>query len=461
MVVGDMAEEVDFLVVGGGPGGYTAALRAAELGRAVTLVDEAGVAGLGGACLHVGCIPSKALIEVACHRWRARELEEAGLAASEPAFDPRRFQDWKRRVISGLAEGVARLLEGAGVRVVKGRASLAGLDRATVDPVEGSPPMSVQFNAAVLAPGSRPTELAALPRDGRRVLDSTDTLNLESLPASVAVVGGGYIGVELGLALAKLGTSVTIIEAADRLLPELPAVVTRPVERRMAALGLAVHTNTTAVEYSDGVLACRRGEEAAAVDCDRVIVAVGRTPNLEGLCLDSAGLEVTLSAAAPDRRIAEGIAMIGDVAPGPALAHKATAEARVAAEALCGRRVGFDPSAIPLVVFSDPEIASAGLTLESALAEGFDAEAAVVPLAASGRAATLGTSNGLVQWVVDRDTNALIGAHIAAPHASELIAEAVLAIEMSASPEDLALTIHPHPTFGELLAEAAQRLERA
>ncbi|MEX1143180.1 MAG: FAD-dependent oxidoreductase [Thermoleophilaceae bacterium] len=457
MVVGDMFEEVDFLVVGGGPGGYTAALRAAELGRDVTLVDADGAEGLGGACLHVGCIPSKALIEVASHSWRSGELELAGLDPRRPAFDGKRFQSWKGDLVTGLAGNVARLLEGAGVRVVKGRASLAAPDRATVENDGAGMPLSLQFKDAVLAAGSRPTALAALPRDGERVLDSTDALALDALPGSLAVIGGGYIGLELGVAFAKLGSRVTVIEATDRLLPELPAIVTKPLGKRLAALGVTVHTSTLALEHDGERLSCQSGDETVAVDCERVLVAVGRTSNADGLELDRAGL-ADARADAPDRRIHDRIAMIGDLAPGPALAHKATAEARVAAEALCGRRVAFAPNAIPLVVFCDPEIASAGLTLEDARAQGFDAEAAMVPLAASGRAATLGTRDGLAQWVVDRDSGALLGAHMVGPHASELIAEAVLAIEMAASPEDVSQTIHAHPTLGELWGDAAERL---
>jgi dihydrolipoamide dehydrogenase len=457
MVVGEIVEEVDFLVVGGGPGGYTAALHAAELGRSVALVERGGAAALGGTCLHVGCIPSKALIEVAAHGWRAHELADAGLNHATASFDGERFQAWKRDIVADLAGGVGRLLDGAGVRVIEGTASLTGPDQVTLETAGGTTHGTLRFKDAVLATGSRPAQLPGLARDGNRVLDSTDALALDTLPRSLAVIGGGYIGVELGLAFAKLGTTVTILEATDRILPELPSVVTRPVEKRLAEIGVEVRTSTLAREHDGERLIAAAGDEPITIDAERAIVAVGRVPNLDRLGLERAGLE-----GAPldvlDRRASERIAVIGDLAPGPALAHKATAEARVAAEALCGRRSAFEPNAIPLVVFADPEIASAGLTVEQAREQGLDAEAAVVPLAASGRAATLGTANGVVQWVVDRDSGALVGAHLAAPHASELIGQAVLAIEMGATPEDVSLTIHAHPTVSELWGHAAERL---
>ncbi|ADB52810.1 dihydrolipoyl dehydrogenase [Conexibacter woesei] len=461
MVVGELIEEVDLLVVGGGPGGYTAALHAAALGRRVTLVEEGGPAALGGACLHVGCIPSKALIEVASHAWRGHELAELGAAKTAGGFDGDRFQVGKAALIARLASGVAGQLANAGVRVVEGRATLTAADRVSVHSgADGALVAQLRFRDAILATGSRPIELPALPYDGVTVLDSAGALALADVPEALAVVGGGYIGLELGIAFAKLGARVSIVEARERLLPELPKALLRPLLKRLAELGVAIHVNALAVGHADGRLRCEQADGAALVDADKVIVAVGRRPNVDGLGLGDAGLADpagALLAPAPDRRIAEHVAAIGDIVPGPALAHKATAEARVAAEALSGRRVAFDPAAIPLVVFSDPEIASAGQTAAQARDAGVDAIEVVMPLAASGRAATMAATHGFVQLVVDPQADAIIGAHIVAPHASELIAEAVLAIELRASPEDLALTIHPHPTLSELFAEAAER----
>lgn len=457
MVVGEVAEGVDLLVVGGGPGGYTAALRASQLGRQVTLVERDGADGVGGVCLRVGCIPSKALIEVASVLSSARDGAARGIVAEDARFEPGAFQEWKNQRIDELTTGVRSLLESAGVRIVKGTFRFTRQGAGVVREGEG-PPLFLEYKDVILATGSTPVEIPSLPFDGEDVLDSSGALALDSIPDDVAVVGGGYIGIELGTAWAKLGSRVTIVEFADRILPALEPALARPVEKRLKALGATVLLRTAAKGFAGGVLTVDGPDGVSEVRADKVIVAVGRTPNTSELGLKTVGIELTgdgLIAVGPDRRAAADIAAIGDITPGPALAHKASAEALVAAEALCGHRVAFDPAAIPMVVYSDPEIASAGLTMEGATALGIRADQARFPLSASGRAATVGARDGFAQIVFDRDADAVIGVHIVAPHASELIAEGVLAIEMGVSPEDLAATIHPHPTFGEVLMEAA------
>ena len=458
MVVGEVPEPVDFIVVGAGPGGYAAALRAAQLGRKVVLVDRDGEEGAGGVCLRVGCIPSKALIEIADLAHRARGAARAGLAAAA-APDMARFQQWKDGIISGLTGGVRGLLAAAGVEIAHGAFRFTAPGKGVIAPPSGGARF-VEFTDIVLAAGSRPAALGSLPFDGERVLDSSGALALDRLPETLAIVGAGYIGLEIGIAFAKLGARVSIVEAEARILPAMDAELARPVAKTLAALGAAVHTGARAVDYADGRLALRDGRGGeTAVEAERVVVAVGRRPNTDDLELAAAGLKTGaggLLEVAADRRLAPHVAAIGDIAPGPALAHKAAAEAAVAAEALCGRKAEFAPQAIPAVVFSDPEIASAGMTLAEAEADGIDARAASFPLAASGRARTLDARDGFLRIVSDKADGRVLGVHIAAPHASDLIGEGVLAIEMGATVEDLALTVHAHPTFGELYGEAAR-----
>ncbi|MFJ8819576.1 dihydrolipoyl dehydrogenase family protein [Amycolatopsis thermoflava] len=458
MVVGQIAESVDLLVVGGGPGGYTAALDAAARGRSVTLVDADGERGIGGVCLRVGCIPSKALIEVAELYHRTATMEVAGLPAASGEVDMKAFQRWKASVVDRLAGGVAGLLSKAGVRIVEGRFRFLGPGRGMVDAGGARPPVFLEFADVVLATGSTPVDLPVLPRDGVHVLDSTDALALDRVPETVLVVGGGYIGVELGTALAKLGSSVTVVEATDSLLPGLPDDVVRPVQRRLTELGVTVLLGTRVTGQAAGGPGVRvSGADGAerTVPAEVAVVAVGRTPNTADLGLDSIGVTPGPGgrlAVGPDRLVAPHVAAIGDITDGPALAHKATAEATVAVEALCGDAAAFDPATIPLVVFSDPEIAVAG----EAGRPGEGRVSRRRPFSASGRAVTMDRDSGFLRITVDQATQAVVGVEVVGPHASELISEGVLAIEMAASPEDLWGSIHPHPTLAESLADVAR-----
>ncbi|MDP5182668.1 dihydrolipoyl dehydrogenase [Blastococcus sp. BMG 814] len=461
MVVGEVAEGVDLLVVGAGPGGYTAALRAAALGRSVLLVDRLGDSGIGGVCLQVGCIPSKALIEVADVAHRAGGLGDAGLTVRDVSVDLDRFQDWKAGKVGGLTGAVSGLLRRAGVEVAVGEFRFTRPGSGVLQSADDRPPRHLQYTDVLLATGSRPVELPGLPRDGLRVLDSTDALALRSLPRSMAVVGGGYIGLELGTAFAKLGSKVTVIEALDRLLPGVDAALLRPVRQRLDALGVDVLLGHRVEGFEDGVVTATAGSGVVRVPAEKMVVAIGRRPNTDGLGLNKIGITpdgAGLLAVGPDRMAAPHVAAIGDITAGPALAHKATAEGEVAAEALCGKPAAFDPAAVPAVVFSDPEIAVAGLSPEEARAQGMDVAVARLPLSASGRAATMGATEGFTQLVVDRSVDAVVGVHIVGPHASELIAEGVLAIEMAASPLDLLASIHPHPTLSEMTSDVARVL---
>jgi dihydrolipoamide dehydrogenase len=460
MVVGELADAADQLVIGGGPGGYAAAIRAAQLGREVTLVERDGLAGLGGVCLHVGCIPSKAFIELAAAAHRTHELEAAGLHADGVTVSLERFQAWRRELCAGLARGVGELLAQRGVRILHGEARFNRPDRVAVRTPDDRV-VFLEFEHAIVATGSRPAPLPGLACDGQRVLDSTGALALTAVPESVAVVGAGYVGLELGTALAKLGTRVTVVEALDRVLTSVDAALAAPVLRSLAALGVDVRLGTTPRRLDDGALVLAGPDGEDRVDARVVVVAAGRLPNTDALGLDAAGIDVGpggLIDVGEDMRAAERIAAIGDVVTGPALAHKATAEAAVAAEALSGRPAAFDARAVPVVIFTDPEIGTVGLTEAQAREEGLDAATATFPLSAAGRAATLGARDGFTRLVTDAATDRVVGVHIVGPHASELIAGGALAIELMAAPGDVAATIHPHPTLSEGLHEAAALL---
>jgi len=442
VVVGEMPSSVDLLVIGGGPGGYVAAIAAAQLGRQVVLVDAQGEAGLGGVCVNVGCIPSKALIGLAhathdISGWGKRGLKVAG----EPTVDMKEFQTWKTEVVTGLNGGVRQLLKTAGVEVRQGFFRFTRKDQ-----------------GVLIATGSRPTVIPGLPRDGKRILDSSDVLELDVLPKSIAVVGGGYIGVELGTALAQLGSKVIMIEAAERLLPALPSTLVAPVARRLGELGVDVRVNTKVVSDNGKSLTVTSDGTESAIDVDYVVVAIGRTPNTDDIGLEVIGIKPNargILEVGPDLLVTPKIAAVGDITPGPALAHKASAEAHVAAEVLSGHDAKFDPTAIPAVVFSDPEIAMTGLTVDEAKEAGYQAVGSMFPMAASGRAYTLGEKAGFAQ-LVHTPEGVVLGAQIVGPHASEYIAEVTLAIEMGANLQDLADTIHPHPSMSETLPEAAR-----
>jgi len=458
MVVGEVATGVDLLVIGGGPGGYSAALRAAAAGRAVTLVERDR---LGGVCLNVGCIPSKALIHVADTAALPEETGAIGVDL-QASVDLDRAQAWIGDIVGRLTGGVEQLLRDAGVTVTTGTARFATARRVAV--TLGDDANFYEFKSVVLATGSRTVALPGLPFDRERIIDSTAALALRRIPPRLTVVGGGYIGVELGGAFAKLGADVTIIELADQLLPGMPLGLARTLERALRARGLTIRLGTKVLgtEEEDLVVEGPSGEARIPIGEDGVVVvAVGRRPNTDTLGLTQAGVRLDSDGrimVAPDRRAAADVYAIGDITPGPGLAHKATAEAEVAVIAAGGRRSAFDPAAIPAVVFSDPQIATVGLTAEQATEAGGDPTTFRFPLSASGRALASGRPEGYVEVVAERGGAAggtVLGVHMVGAGVAELAAEAALAVEMGATTEDLALTIAPHPTLSEALAEAA------
>jgi dihydrolipoyl dehydrogenase len=457
MVAGEIARPVDVLVIGGGPGGYTAAARARELSRDVVLVESAQ---LGGTCLNVGCIPSKALISLAHDLDRTRHRISAGTGlVGEIGVDLGAAQKWMGGVVGRLRDGVGTLLRG--VEIVSGTARFVGHDRVAVeaeDHVE-----HLQFRNAVIATGSRPAELEALSVDNVRVLDSTAALALTEVPGDLVVVGGGYIGVELGTAYARLGSRVTIIEVADRILGEFDDDVVAVVRRRLDQLGVGVRTGTSVTALDGETLVLGSSDHAERLTPSHILCAVGRRPNTDDLQLEDAGITADpgglIDVDAQLRTSNAAIYAIGDITGGPALAHKAAEQGRVAAEAMCGVPAAFD-QLVPLIAFCEPELAAVGLGEREARAAGRAIVVGKGSFAVNGRALTIEQGEGMVKLVVDADDAFLVGAQVAGPDASELIAELTLAVECALRVDDLLGTIHAHPTLSEAIADAARSVHR-
>ena len=456
-----MRSSTQVAVIGGGPGGYAAAFLAADLGMRVTLIDEAP--DPGGVCLYRGCMPSKALLHVAKVMTEAREARNWGVDFGEPALDVDRLRGWKDEVVARLTGGLGQLSARRGVTWLQGRAELSGPASARVTAPDGGV-TALEFEHAILATGSRPAAPAALSLASGRVWDSTRALEIPSVPGSLLVVGGGYVGLELASVYAAFGSKVTVVETTPGLLPGADRDLVAVAARRLASVCEAVLLETTVTELAeegDGVsVTLRNADRESTRRFDRVLVAVGRTPNS-----DVPGLDRTAVRRGPrgfvavdgQRRTAEPtIFAVGDVAGEPMLAHKASHEARTAVEAIAGRRARFEPAAIPAVVFTDPEVAWCGLTETRARAEGRTVEVAKFPWGASGRAATLDRPAGVTKLVIDPESERILGVGIAGSGAGELIAEGVAAIEMGAAASDLRRCIHPHPTLSETLMESAE-----
>ncbi len=456
-----MTSSTQVAVIGGGPGGYAAAFLAADLGMRVTLIDEAP--NPGGVCLYRGCMPSKALLHVAKVVTEAREARNWGVDFGEPALDVDRLRGWKDEAVARLTGGLGQLSSQRGVTYLQGRAELSGPRSARVTAADGGV-TALEFEHAVLATGSRPAAPGPLALDSDRVWDSTRALELPSVPGSLLVVGGGYIGLEMGSVYAALGSRVTVVEMTAGLLPGADRDLVAVVARRLGGMCEAVLLGTTVTALADdgdGVSVTLRGAAGESTErFDRVLVAVGRLPNS-----DVPGLEHTAVGRDPrgfvtvdgQGRTAEPtLFAIGDLVGEPMLAHKASHEARVAVEAIAGHKAVFEPAAIPAVVFTDPEVAWCGLTETQARAEGRAVEVAKFPWGASGRAVTLDRPAGVTKLVVEPGSERILGVGIAGSGAGELIAEGVVAIEMGATASDLRLCIHPHPTLSETLMESAE-----
>ena len=449
-------------VVGGGPGGYAAAFLAADLGMAVTLIDPE--VNPGGVCLYRGCIPSKALLHVAKLLEESQQSKDWGIEFAAPKIDLARLRSWKESVVKKLTGGLGVLSKQRKVHYVQGRAALENSTTLRVTKSDGTQE-SLIVDRIILATGSRPAIVPTLKLDSPRMMDSTGALNLEDIPATLLVVGGGYIGLELGSVYAALGTRVTVVEMLPGLLPGADRDLVTPLHKRLEKMFDGILLNTTVAAVKDeggGIRATFDGPEVKEREkvFDRVLVSVGRKPNSEIPGLEKTRVQVgprgfiqvnkQLQTDHPD------IYAIGDVVGEPMLAHKASHEGRVAVEVIAGHKVAFEPNAIPAVVFTDPEIAWCGLTETEAQRQNREIKVTRFPWAASGRAITLDRPDGMTKLIFDPQTERLLGVGIVGAGAGELIAEGVLAIEMAALARDVASTIHPHPTLSETIMESAE-----
>ena len=455
--------KADLVVLGAGPGGYTAAFRAADLGLNVTLVERWPT--LGGVCLNVGCIPSKALLHAARVIEEAKEAGEFGLDFGAPRVDLERLRGWKSKVVGKLTDGLAGLAKQRKVTVVRGSGQFSGPDSLVVDGDDGR--TTIEFRQCIVAAGSEPVRMPGAPEDPR-IVDSTGALELESLPKSLLVIGGGIIGLEMATVYDALGVEVSVVELTDTLMPGADRDLVRPLQKRIAARYRAIMlgTKVTGMEATaDGIRVAFEGKQApdGSQAYEQVLVAVGRRPNGKAIGADKAGVAVDERGFIPvDRQMrtnVPSIFAIGDIVGQPMLAHKASHEGKVAAEVAAGHKSFFDARVVPSVAYTDPEVAWVGKTEEQAKAEGIDHTKGSFPWAASGRSLALGRSEGLTKLLFAKDSGQLIGAGIVGTNAGDLISEAALAIELGCDAADIGLTVHPHPTLSETLAFSAEAAE--
>lgn len=458
MVVGDFPIDVDTLVVGAGPGGYVAAIRAAQMGQKVTIVEKGN---LGGVCLNVGCIPSKALIQAGHLTEHARGNEELGIQTENVSVDFSKVQEWKGKVVNKLTSGVESLLKGNKVDIVKGEVYF--VNDHSVKVMDEKQSQTYNFKNCIIATGSRPIEIPGF-KFSDRVLDSTGALNLKEIPKKLVVIGGGYIGTELGSAYANFGTEVTILEGAKDILGTFEKQMTQLVKKRLKKNNATIVTEAMAKgaeETDNGVkVTYEANGNTETIEADYVLVTVGRRPNTDELGLEQAGVEVgergLITVDKQSRTNVKNIYAIGDIVPGLPLAHKASYEGKIAAEAISGEKSEIDYIGMPAVVFSDPELASVGYTEKEAKDAGYDVKASKFPFGANGRALSLNNTDGFMKLITRKQDGLVIGAQIAGPNASDMIAELGLAIEAGMTAEDIALTIHAHPSLGEITMEAAE-----
>ena len=455
-----MAQPIKLTVLGAGPGGYAAAFYAADLGMQVTLVDEEK--NPGGVCLYRGCIPSKALLHVAKVMDEARHASKWGVAFGEPTIDLEKLRGYKNAVVEKLTGGTGTIAKMRKVTYVQGRATLTGPKSLKV--AGASSNTDVAFDYLILATGSHPTKVPSLSLDSPRMMDSTGALDLPDVPKSLLVVGGGYIGLELGSVYATLGSKVSVVEMTPGLLPGADRDLVAVLEKKLKGMFAAIMVNTKVVKVADeknGIRVTFEGDVTEREQVfDRVLVSIGRRPNSKIPGLETTKVKVDAKGfieSDAQRRTAEpSIFVIGDVAGEPMLAHKASHEARVAVEAIAGHKAVFEPQAIPAVVFTDPEIAWCGYTEAQAKEKGLDVDIAKFPWGASGRAISIDRPDGLTKLVVEKKTGRILGVGLVGSGAGELISEGALAIEMGATAEDLKLVIHPHPTLSETVMESAE-----
>jgi len=460
MVMGELAQETEVLVIGGGPGGYSAAFRAADLGMDVTLLDIAERPG--GVCLFRGCIPSKTLLHLAELIHDADHSAAMGITFKKPTIDLQGIRDWKGKVIDKLASGLVNLSEKRSVQLIKGRAVFESSNTVRVHDSEIS---HIKFRHVIVATGSHPIRFPGTnPKKGSRIMSSTGALELNEIPGSLLILGGGYVGLEIGTVYAALGSRVSVVELTDGLLPGVDRDLIKPLRRKLDENFESIHLNTRVVDMKEtktGVVVKLEGESGQTEQTfDGVLVAIGRTPNTKGLGLEKTKVnldEKGFVVIDEQQRTSDGkILAVGDVAGGLMLAHKAAREGKIAAEVIAGEPSAFDVRAIAAVVSTDPQIAWCGITEEDARNRNQPVSVQRFPWQASGRAMTMGATDGLTKILVDPDTQRILGVGIVGRETEGLIAEAVLAIEMGALVEDLALTVHAHPTLSETEMETAE-----
>jgi len=457
-----MSTKTQLAIIGAGPGGYTAAFLAADMGMEVTLIDL--YENPGGTCLYVGCIPSKAYLHVSKLLNEAKEAPNWGVTFGEPTIDLDKLRSFKEEVVAANTGGTGQLVKQRKIHYIQGKASFVNSSTLTVDKVDGDKE-KVVFENAILATGSIPSHIPGLTIDSPRVMDSTDALEMEDIPSRLLVVGGGVIGMELGSVYVALGSKVTVVELMPALLPgadkDLVNVFQKSIEPKFEKILL----KTKVVKLEDTGNSIRvelDGEnlEESILEFDKALISIGRTPVTKGLGIENTRISVTERGFVQTNEKCQTsdpkIFAIGDICEGPMLAHKASAEGKVAVEAIAGHKVAFEPAAIPGVVYTDPEVAWAGLTEIEAKEKGIKVKVARFPWAASGRARTMDRSDGLTKLIIDPEDDRILGVGIVGPGAGELIAEGTLAIEMAANAKDLSLTIHAHPTLSETVMEAAE-----
>jgi len=457
-----MSSSTQLVVIGGGPGGYAAAFYAADLGMQVTLVDMEP--NPGGVCLYRGCIPSKALLHVAKVASEAKHASHWGLTYAEPTIDLDKLRSFKEGVVNKLTGGLGQLSKQRKITFIQGKASFVDAKNLSIELAAGGT-QALAFEHAIIATGSYPTRIPGLDIKSDRLMDSTGALDLPEIPKTLLVVGGGYIGLELGSVYAALGTKVTVVEMTDGLLPgadrDLVTFLARRLETTMDKILLKTKV-TGMKEAKNGITVSMELSDGSKTETtyDRVLVSIGRRPNSAIPGLDKTGVTVSdkgfITVDPAMRTNVAGISAIGDVVGEPMLAHKASHEAKVAVEAILGHKVAFEPQAIPAVVFTDPEVAWCGLTENDAKKHGRKVEVAKFPWAALGRALAIDRPDGMTKLIIDPETERILGVGIVGAGAGELIAEGVLAVEMAALASDLKLSIHPHPTMSETLMEAAE-----
>jgi len=460
MVMGELMLETEVLVIGGGPGGYSAAFRAADLGMEVTMVDMADRPG--GVCLFRGCIPSKTYLHLAELIHDTRRATKMGITFDKPKIDLEGIRNWKGSVIDKMANGLVTLSERRGVQRIKGRAVFESSDSVRMYDSDIS---HIKFRHAIVATGSHPIPFPGIsPKKDGRIMTSTGALDLVDVPESLLIIGGGYVGLEIGTVYASLGSRITVVELTEQLLAGVDSDLVEPLSRRLKEIFEVVHLNTKVVSMEETAsnvnVRIQDGSEKTEQRFDRVLVGIGRQPNSKGLGLEKTKIKVDdrgfIEVDDRQRTLDSKIFAVGDVAGGYMLAHKASREGKVAAEVIVGEPSAFDARAIPAVVYTDPQIAWAGITEEQARKQKLAISVQRFPWKFSGRATTMGAPEGLTKIIVEPETNRILGIGIVGREAEGLIAEAVLAIEMGALVDDLALSIHAHPTLSETESEAAE-----